>query len=166
MPGYYYKRISNKGSHYRATKRHNNMIVNYKVLHPNLAPKRAVDSDVGYDIRSAIEKVLNPKQTQKIPTGLYLELPRNTFGMVCSKSGLVLNYGIVVPNSPGIIDSGYRGQIQVILKNTSDTQYLISHHTKVAQLIILTYCDIKMTPLSQLGDTARGSKGFGSTGLE
>lgn len=100
------------------------MNVNYKVPHPNLTPKRAVDGDVGYDIRSSIEKVLDPGQTQKIPTGVYLELPRNTFGMICSKSGLALNYGIVVLNSPGIIDSGYRGQIEVILKNTSDTPIL------------------------------------------
>lgn len=141
------------------------MNVNYKVLHPNLTPKRAVDGDVGYDIRSSIEKVLDPGQTQKIPTGVYLELPRNTFGMICSKSGLALNRGVIVLNSPGIIDSGYRGMIHVILKNTSDTPYNISYHTKVAQLIILKYCDIELTPVSQLGDTARGSKGFGSTGL-
>ena len=141
------------------------MKVNYKVLHPIQTPKRAVDGDVGYDIRSHIEKVLEPGQTRKIPTGLYLELPRNTFGMICSKSGLALNYGVIVLNSPGIIDSGYRGMIHVILKNTSDTPYNISYHTKVAQLIILTYCDIELTPVSQLGDTARDSKGFGSTGL-
>ena len=114
------------------------MIVKYKVLHPIQTPKQAVDGDVGYDIRSHIEKVLEPGQTQKIPTGLYLELPRNTFGMICSKSGLALNHGIVVLNSPGIIDSGYRGMIHVILHNNSDTPYNISYHTKVAQLIILT----------------------------
>lgn len=142
------------------------MNVNYKVLHPLQTPKRAVDGDVGYDIRSHIEKVLEPGQTRKIPTGLYLELPRNTFGMICSKSGLALNYGIIVLNSPGIIDSGYRGMIHVILKNTSDTPHIISHHNKIAQLIILKYSNIKFTPVSQLEDTARGSKGFGSTGLK
>lgn len=142
------------------------MIVKYKVLHPIQTPKQAVDGDVGYDIRSHIEKVLEPGQTRKIPTGLYLELPRNTFGMICSKSGLALNYGIIVLNSPGIIDSGYRGMIHVILKNTSDTPHIISHHNKIAQLIILTYCDIELTPVSQLEDTARGSQGFGSTGLK
>lgn len=142
------------------------MNVNYKVLHPIQTPKRAVDGDVGYDIRSHIEKVLEPGQTRKIPTGLYLELPRNTFGMICSKSGLALNRGVIVLNSPGIIDSGYRGMIQVILKNTSDTPYTISHHNKIAQLIILTYCDIELLPVSQLEDTARGSQGFGSTGLK
>ncbi len=142
------------------------LTINYTVTHPNLTPKQAVKGDAGYDLRSAIETVLDPGQTKLIPTGLALELPSNTFGMVCTKSGLALNNGIIVVNSPGIIDSGYRGEIKVVLRNTGDASYTVTQYSKVAQLLILTYGDTELTPVLQLGDTDRGTKGFGSTGVK
>ena len=142
------------------------MIISYTVTHPDLTPKQAVKGDIGYDLRSAILTALDPGRTMLIPTGVALELPSNTFGMVCSKSGLALKNGIIVLNSPGIIDSGYRGEIKVIIKNTGDTWYTISQYSKVCQLLILTYGDTELTPVSQLGETDRGDKGFGSTGVK
>lgn len=143
----------------------NNIFVKYTVAHANLVPKQALKGDVGYDLRSAISTVINPGEKKLIPTGLALELPRNTFGMVCTKSGLALNHGIIVLNSPGIIDSNFRGEIEVLIRNTSDTWYKVPQYSKVAQLVILSHGDIILTPVSQLGDTERGSNGFGSTGV-
>lgn len=141
------------------------MIVKYTVTHPNLTPKQAVDGDKGYELRSAIEKVLDPGHTMLVPTGLSLEIPSHTFGMIWSKTSLALDYDIVVSNSPSIIDSGYLGEIKVLLKNTGHTKYTVSRYSTVAQLLILTYSNIELAPVLQLGDTNMGIKGFGSAEL-
>jgi len=147
------------------------MIINYTVTHPGLTPKKANNGDAGYDLRAALpgpkfKEVLEPGQTQTIRTGFAMELPSNAFGMVCTRSGLASDYGIIVFNSPGIIDSGYRGEVKVILRNSGNTPYTIQQYSRIAQLVIVQYGVTKLKPVLQLGDTDRGCKGFGSTGVK
>lgn len=141
------------------------MLIRFTVTNGELTPKQAIKGDVGYDLRSGIELDIGPGKTVLVPTGLTLELPTQCFAMVCSKSGLALHYGITVVNSPGIIDSGYRGEIKVILRNSSDTLYKVEKFSKVAQLIITQYPTVNLVPVLELDSTDRADKGFGSTGL-
>ena len=142
------------------------MKINYIVTHPKLTPLKALPNDAGYDLKSAVNLVLNPCQRVLVSTGLSLELPSNSVGMVCSKSGLALKFGVSVLNSPGIIDSSYRGEIRVVLYNAGTEAYKIEQYSKVAQLIILEYSQSPLSLVTELSQTERGCRGFGSTGLK
>ncbi len=99
-----------------------------------------------------------------VPTGLYMQIPEGFVGDIRPRSGLALNYGITVLNAPGTIDSDYRGEIGVILHNTSDDLYTIHHGDRIAQLVITPYESVAIVVADGLSDTSRGEGGFGSTG--
>jgi dUTP pyrophosphatase len=141
------------------------MFINYTVTTPELTPKQAIKGDVGYDLRSATDMEIRPWDTALVPTGLAIELPSQFFAMVCSKSGLALKHCVTVVNAPGVIDSGYRGEIKVILKNSSGTLYKVDKFSKIAQLVILQYPPVNLVPVLKLDSTVREDRGFGSTGL-
>lgn len=133
-------------------------------------PKLAYDGDSGFDLYSAEEELLTlaPGKRKVVRTGIHLEIPSGYEGQVRSKSGLAANKGCVVLNSPGTIDSGYRGEIHVILYNTSQFQYSILPGEKIAQIV---FCRVESTNLTQVGlkdllPSDRGSKGFGSSGIK
>jgi dUTP pyrophosphatase len=134
-----------------------------------LEPSYASMGDAGADLRSAIDTVLKPNERKLIPTGVKIELPTPEFvGLVCPRSGLALKHGITVLNAPGIIDSGYRGEIGVILWNTGDEDFEIKRGDRIAQLVITVASHASFVPFANLlpSGTERGELGFGSTGLK
>lgn len=129
-------------------------------------PEYAHPTDSGMDLFSD-EDITIPAQSYKlVHTGTCAILPPNTEGQVRSKSGLALKYGLQVLNSPGTIDTNYRGEICVILNNVSKTDYHVEKGQKVAQLVVCPFytCDIVET--TQIDTTDRQDGGFGSTGLK
>ena len=99
-----------------------------------------------------------------IPTGLYIALPTGYEGQLRPRSGLALRQGLTLLNSPGTIDSDYRGEIQILLINLSSTPATISDGNRIAQLVVSPYTRIQCVACESLDDTQRGNKGFGSTG--
>jgi dUTP pyrophosphatase len=99
-----------------------------------------------------------------VPTGLFIELPIGFEAQVRPRSGLALKHGISVPNTPGTIDSDYRGEIKVILINLSNEPFKIESGDRIAQMVIQKYESISWEKVEQLSDSERGAGGFGSTG--
>ena len=135
-----------------------------KSNHPN--PEYKTKGSSGLDIRANIQKnvMLKPMERITIPTGLYLELPRKTEAQIRPRSGLALKHGITVLNTPGTIDSDYRGEILIILINLSDMVFEIKNGDRIAQLVISTIEQISWQNTELLTETKRGDGGFGSTG--
>lgn len=141
------------------------MKINIKLSEEASVPEYAHSNDAGFDIKS-IEKdiILHPLERKLFKTGIFLEIPDGYNLEIRSRSGLALNSGILVLNSPGTIDSGYRGEIGIILFNTSNKDVLIKKGDKIAQGV-LTKCEkINFVPVSTLSKTDRNEKGFGSSG--
>jgi dUTP pyrophosphatase len=108
--------------------------------------------------------LLLPGHRALIPTGLAMEIQPGYEVQVRPRSGLALKHGVTVLNSPGTIDADYRGQVSVILINHGDTNYAIAHGERIAQMVVAPAHQAELQETAQLGDTARGSGGFGSTG--
>lgn len=120
----------------------------------------------GFDLSAAIEKniMIAPHTTVKIPTGLAMELPENTFGGIYARSGIANREGLAPANKVGVIDSDYRGEIIVALHNHSDEYRVVEPGQRIAQLIIQPYIKAQFEEADSLSTTDRGSGGFGSTG--
>lgn len=131
-----------------------------------IIPMTGTDYSAGYDLFSCIEKDINinPNEIKIIPTGIAIEIPTGYFGMVCSRSGLSSKHGLVILNSPGIIDSDYRGEIKCILYNCSEYTFIVKNNIKIAQLLIMKHEVINWIESYDLSNTSRGENGFGSTG--
>jgi dUTP pyrophosphatase len=142
------------------------MRVRIKKLHADaIVPRYAhgPEEDAGMDLHAVESVVLEPGVAQAVPTGLAVELPPGYEGQVRMRSGLALKHGIASPNSPGAIDPGYRGEIRVILLNLGREPFRIEKGDRIAQLIVSRYESVDWEE-GELGDTARGSGGFGSSG--
>ena len=122
-------------------------------LRANLAPE---DRESGF--------TLDPGHRALIPTGLHMEIPAGYEGQVRPRSGLALRHGITLPNTPGTIDSDYRGPVGVPLINLSAEPYVVRHGERIAQLVVAPVTQARFTEVAVLGDTTRGAGGFGSTG--
>lgn len=120
----------------------------------------------GYDLSAAIDTNVGipPHQTVKIPTGIAVELPKNTFGGIYARSGIATKEGLRPANCTGVIDSDYRGEVIVALHNDSDTYRIVEPGERIAQLIVQPYIRAKFNEIESLGTTDRGACGFGSTG--
>jgi dUTP pyrophosphatase len=122
----------------------------------------------GLDLRAAIAEdrklILLPGRRMLVPTGLVLEIPEGHEGQVRPRSGLALKHGITCLNTPGTIDSDYRGEVQVLLVNLGDEDFAITRGMRVAQLVIAPVTRVAVEERGLAGETARGSGGFGSTG--
>ncbi len=122
----------------------------------------------GLDLVAAIDTqhplTLAPGARALVPTGLILELPAGYEAQVRPRSGLALNYGITVLNSPGTIDSDYRGEVSVVLANLGYAPFEIRRGERIAQLVITPVARANLVEVSKISDTARGEGGFGSTG--
>jgi dUTP pyrophosphatase len=140
-----------------------------KVINKSSNPLPAYESSfsAGMDIRAFLESpiVLQPQERALVKTGLYLELEKNFEAQVRPRSGLALKKGITVLNLPGTIDADYRGEVGVILINLSSENFKISSGDRIAQLVISKYESIKWKLSQSLGESKRGDKGFGSTGI-
>ena len=140
-------------------------VVKLKLLHPaTQLPRYAHEGDSGADLYSTIDYGLQPLERKAIPTGLSAEVPQGFELQVRPKSGLALNHGITVLNTPGTIDCGYRGEIKVILINLSSEPYHIKAGQKIAQLVVVPVAHAEFKEVDELSETSRGEGGFGSTG--
>lgn len=134
----------------------------------NQNPVYSYKSDSGFDLRASEEKFIFPNSRALIPTGLRFDIPDGYEIQVRSKSGLALNQGLFVLNSPGTVDSGYLGEIQVILFNTTTEKVKIKKGQKIAQAVLCPVVSgkwVNLTQISNLGSKDRNDNGFGSTGI-
>ncbi len=140
--------------------------IEIKILDDNLPiPKYSHEGDAGLDLYSTVDCVLKPFERKMIPTGIEISIPSGYAGFIQPKSGLAAKKGLGMVNSPGLIDSGYRGEIKVILINLDSRKNIdIKKGNKICQLVIhkIEKADIKV--VKNLNDTSRGERGFGSTG--
>ncbi|NLB43410.1 MAG: dUTP diphosphatase [Clostridiales bacterium] len=142
------------------------MKLKIKKTHPNAKlPEYAHPGDVGLDIYSIEEAVIDPGSTKLIHTGLIIELPEGTEAQVRPRSGLALKHQITVLNSPGTIDAGYRGEVGIILINHGKTAFLVEEGMKIAQMVIQPVLRVKVEEVAEMSDSSRGQGGFGSTGV-
>lgn len=132
----------------------------------NGRPRAATSGSAGIDLVAAIEKpvVLAPGSRQCVATGWAFEIPAGWEGQVRPRSGLALEHGVTVANSPGTIDSDYRGEIRVILIHLGDQPYTVSPGDRIAQLIFSPVARLEIEVVEELSATDRGSAGFGSSG--
>jgi dUTP pyrophosphatase len=131
-------------------------------------PAPASPGSSGFDLRAALEEetVLRPGERLRVPTGLVLEIPPGWEGQVRPRSGLALRHGIGVVNAPGTIDSDYRGEVAVILVNLGEAPFAIQRGDRIAQLVIAPVAAVEWEEADALDESARGSGGFGFTGVE
>ncbi|WP_440425001.1 dUTP diphosphatase [Prevotella sp.] len=131
-------------------------------------PTYATPQSAGMDLRANIEDpiTLRPLERRIVPTGLYIALPEGYEAQVRPRSGLALKHGITVLNSPGTIDSDYRGEIGVLLINLSDTPFVINAGERIAQMVVARHEQAELIEVEELDDTERGAGGYGHTGVE
>jgi dUTP pyrophosphatase len=144
------------------------MKINFKKLNKNAEiPNYATIGSAGADLKACIDReiVLSPQKIEIIPTGITIEIPKGFFGMVCPRSGLASKHGITLINSPGILDSDYRGELKLLMINHSSTPFSIENGMRVAQLIIVPFQKVEWIEREELTDTVRGTGGIGSTGI-
>jgi dUTP pyrophosphatase len=127
-------------------------------------PRYASEDAVGLDVAAAEELALQPGQRQAVATGFAIEIPRGYEVQVRPRSGLAMKHGISCLNTPGTIDSDYRGEVKVILVNLGQEPFDIRRGERIAQLVPAPVLRADFVEASELSDTQRGSGGFGSTG--
>lgn len=130
-------------------------------------PTYATEQSAGMDLYAAIGAPLRlqPGQRELIPTGISIALPPDCEAQIRSRSGLAAKSGIIVLNSPGTIDADYRGEIFVVLYNSSDRLFLVERGMKIAQMVVAPVLHVNWQAIDKLNLTERGSGGFGSTGV-
>jgi dUTP pyrophosphatase len=130
-------------------------------------PAYATEGSAGMDVCAAVEKdvEIQPNETCLIPTGFIIELPQGHEAQVRPRSGLAIKHRIGILNSPGTIDSDYRGEVKIILTNFGSKPYIIHRGDRIAQMIVTKYERVQWEEASALADSARGEGGFGHTGI-
>lgn len=128
-------------------------------------PEYATPGSAGVDLCSMKYCILKPGELTLIPTGIRLAIPEGYEGQIRPRSGLALNHRIVIPNTPGTIDSDYRGEILVMLLNMGTEPFSLSFGDRIAQLVFVPVARAKFEPVKELDQTKRGAGGFGSTGM-
>lgn len=142
------------------------MIVKVKRLSEDAKlPAQALPGDVGFDLFANEEVLLKPGERKLIGTGIKIALPEGYEAQIRPKSGLAINHGVTVLNTPGTIDAGYRGEIKVILINLSNEEFKIEKGQKIAQIVFNKVEIPMLEEAEELDKTARNEQGFGSTGL-
>ena len=130
----------------------------------DLAPRKAHADDAAYDLRSRQELVITPKTTVLVPTGLFLEIPPGYEAQIRSRSGLALKNALSLPNAPGTIDAGYRGEVGVIIYNRGEVPFQVRRGDRIAQMVISKLPEVELVEVEELEASTRGAGGFGSTG--
>lgn len=144
------------------------ILVEYVNGSENKEPSYAYESDSGFDLRSTEDLWVQANSRLLVPTGLRFDIPENYEIQVRSKSGLALNQGLMVLNSPGTVDCGYQGEIKVIIFNTTNERIKIEKGQKIAQAVISPVLSgkwVNLVKVEDLKEKDRNDKGFGSTGL-
>jgi len=135
-----------------------------KVRPDAVVPSRAYAGDAGLDL-AAIERIeLGPGERAVVPTGLAVAIPDGYAGFVPPRSGLASRHGITIVNAPGLVDSGYRGELMVVLHNTDrDEPFVVEAGMRIAQLVVLPIPEVELVEVEELPATERGGRGFGSS---
>ncbi len=138
-----------------------------RLLEPGaLLPSRANEGDAGLDLRAAEPAVLGPGERASIGTGVAVEIPPGHAGLVLPRSGLALRHGISMVNAPGLVDSGYRGELRVLLLNTDrENAFEIEPGDRIAQLLVVPFASLAAVEVAELSTSERGKRGFGSSGV-
>ncbi len=136
-----------------------------KLSEEAVMPKYAHEGDAGMDLFSIENYTVKPSERVLVKTGLKTEIPEGFEMQIRPKSGLALNSGITVLNTPGTIDAGYRGEIGVIIINHSNSDYNIAKGQKIAQAVFARFEKAEIQEVSETSDSSRAKGGFGSTGL-
>ena len=147
----------------------NKLELRYTNNSENEGPEYAYESDSGFDLRSTEELWVKGNDRKLIPTGLRFDIPDGYEIQVRSKSGLALNQGLMVLNSPGTVDSGYQGEIKVIIFNTTNEKIKIEKGQKIAQAVLCPVVNgkwVNLVKVEEIGEKDRNDKGFGSTGIK
>ncbi len=130
-----------------------------------ILPTRAYDGDAGLDLYSVEAATLAPGQRAGIGTGIAVAIPESHAGLVLARSGLAARHGIALVNAPGLIDSGYRGELRVLLLNTDpDEEFQVLPGDRIAQLVIVGLPEVQLSEQASLDPAVRGTRGFGSSG--
>ncbi|HET6171444.1 MAG TPA: dUTP diphosphatase [Gaiellales bacterium] len=137
-----------------------------RLLHPDARPpSRAYEGDAGFDLVSVEAAELAPGARASLGCGIAIELPAGTCGLVLPRSGLARDHGVTVLNSPGLVDSGYRGELRVTLINTDrEHAFEVEPGMRIAQLVVVALPQVAVTLRDELAASARGQQGFGSSG--
>ena len=139
--------------------------IKIKRLNPEaILPSYAHEGDAGMDIFSLENAVLQPGERKTVPTGLSFEIPLGYEIQIRPRSGLALNHGITLSNTPGTLDSGYRGELKVGMINLSKESYEVKKGDKIAQIVLAKHETAEIQEVQELSKTSRGNNGFGSTG--
>jgi dUTP pyrophosphatase len=130
-----------------------------------VVPTQAYAGDAGFDLAACDEVVLAPGERAVVGTGLAVEIPDGYAGFVQPRSGLAARHGITIVNSPGLIDSGYRGEIMVVLLNTDRREsFTVERGTRIAQLVVVAVPGVELVEVDALAQSERGARGHGSSG--
>ncbi|MEO9211173.1 MAG: dUTP diphosphatase [Ginsengibacter sp.] len=133
----------------------------------NQTPEYATAGASGFDLRAHLQEsiLLMPMERQLVPTGIFIEIPLGFEGQVRPRSGLAIKHGITCVNSPGTVDSDYRGELKVILINLSNEDFLINNGDRIAQMVVCKVERALLINTNELEATERGKGGFGHTGI-
>ena len=131
----------------------------------DLAPRKAHADDAAYDLHSRTDLELEPMTSTLVPTGLFLELPVGYEAQIRPRSGLALKHDIMLTNSPGTVDAGYRGEVGVIVYNGGKAPFPVRRGDRIAQMVIAKLAEVELEEAETLSESQRGTGGFGSTGI-
>jgi dUTP pyrophosphatase len=129
-----------------------------------ILPERAYAGDAGLDLAACERHELGPGERTVVPTGLAVAIPEGYAGFVQPRSGLASKHGITIVNTPGLVDSGYRGELRVVLLNTDSSEpFVVEPGMRIAQLVVLPVPEIELFVVEELPESERGVRGFGSS---
>jgi len=129
-----------------------------------MVPDRAYEGDAGLDLAACERHELGPGERAVVGTGLAVEIPPGFAGFVQPRSGLAAKHGITILNSPGLVDSGYRGEVRIILLNTDQTKtFVVEPGMRIAQLVVQAVEAVELDEVGELAESERGARGFGSS---
>lgn len=142
------------------------MIIKIKSLSGNI-PQYETEGSAGMDIKAYLKEPIRiaPGKRALIPTGLFFEIPTGYEVQIRARSGLAVKYGIGLTNGIGTIDSDYRGEIKVSLMNWGEEEFTVNCGDRIAQMVVCRYEKVELEPVKELNETARGTGGFGHTGI-
>ena len=131
-----------------------------------LLPAQAYDGDAGLDLAACERADLEPGERAVVGTGVAVAIPDGYAGLVLPRSGLAARHGITIVNAPGLIDSGYRGELKVILLNTDAREpFVVEPGMRIAQLVLVEAASVRLLEVDELPESERGAAGFGSSGV-
>ena len=135
-----------------------------KVRPDAVVPARAYAGDAGLDLAATERIELGPGERAVVPTGLAVAIPEGYAGFVQPRSGLASRHGITIVNTPGLVDSGYRGELMVVLHNTDRSEpFVVEAGMRIAQLVVLPVPEVELVEVDELPASERGARGFGSS---